>query len=41
LKLLATLAGVLQDPKNLESLNRAVEEREVLRILAACEEKPE
>lgn len=41
LKLLASLAGVLQDPESLERLNRATGEREVLRILAACEEKPE
>jgi mannitol/fructose-specific phosphotransferase system IIA component len=37
----AALAGVLQDRESVEGLCRAAGEREVLRILAACEEELE
>jgi mannitol/fructose-specific phosphotransferase system IIA component len=39
LQVLAALAGVLQDRESVERLNRAADEREVLRILSACEEE--
>jgi len=41
LKVLAALAGVLQDRESVERLHRATGVEEVLRILAACEEQPE